>query len=120
MFWRGRRLDKEEPPHVPRRKLLVSLSIHRQRRSDVHEANFFDAFGKVETQPMGDASTPIVSTHKELLVPKMTHCLDLVQRHFPERVIDVAISVGRAARIPVSPEIRYVHRELLAESRRYF
>jgi hypothetical protein len=46
---------------------------------------------------MGDASTPIVGTHKELLVPKMTHRLDLVQRHCAERVIDVAISVGRAA-----------------------
>ena len=78
MFRQGRRLDKEEPPHVLRRKLLIGLSIHRQCRSDVHETNLFDTFGKVETQPMGDASTPIVGTHKELLVPKMTHRLDLV------------------------------------------
>src|SRR5882757_1971820 len=120
MFWHGRRLDKEEPPHVPRRKLLVSLSIHRQRRSDVHETNLCDVFGKVETQPMGDASTPIVGAHKELLMPKMTHRLDLVQRHCAERVIDVAISVGRAARIPVSSQIGYVDREPLGESRRYF
>src|SRR6267142_1848267 len=120
MFWRGRRLDKEEPPHVPRRKLLVSLSIHRQRRSDVHETNLCDVFGKIETQPMGDASTPIVRGHKELLVPKMTHRLDLVQRHCPERVIDVAIPVGWAARIPVSSQIRYVDREPLSECRRYF
>src|ERR1700719_2095325 len=120
MFWHGRGLDKEEPPHVPRRKLLISLSVHRQRRSDVHETNFFDAFGKVETQTMGDASTPIVGAHKELLVPKMTHRLDLVQRHCAERVIDMAISVGWAARIPVSSQIGYVDREPLGESRRYF
>ena len=69
---------------------------------------------------MGDASTPIVGAHKELLVPKMTHRLDLVQRHCAERVIDVAISVGRAARIPVSSQIGYVDREPLGESRRYF
>jgi len=69
---------------------------------------------------MCDASTTIMGTHKEFLVTKVTHCLDLVQRHCPERVIDVAISVGRAARIPVSPKIRYVDRELLGESRRHF
>src|SRR6202047_120357 len=78
MFWQGRRLDKEEP-HVLRRKLLIGLSIHRQRRSDVHETNLFDALGKVEAQPMCDTSTPIVGTPKELLVPEMTHRLDLVQ-----------------------------------------
>ena len=66
---------------------------------------FGDVFGKVETQAMGDASTPIVGAHKELLVPKMTHRLDLVQRHCAERIIDVAISVGWAARIPVSSQI---------------
>jgi hypothetical protein len=120
MFWQGRRLDKEEPPHVLRRKLLVGLSIHRQCRSDIHETNLFDAFGKVETQPMGDTGTPIVGTHKELLVPKMTHRLDLVQRHCAERVIDVAISVARAARIPVSSQIRYVDRKPLGESWRDF
>jgi hypothetical protein len=69
---------------------------------------------------MGDASTPIVGTHKELLVSKMAHRLDLVQRHCTERVIDVAISVARAARIPVSSQIRYVDREPLGESRRHF
>src|SRR5712664_3315951 len=69
---------------------------------------------------MGDASTPIVGTHKELLVPKMMHRLNLVQRHCAERVIDVAIPVGRAARIPVSSQIRHVDRELLGESRRNF
>src|SRR6202007_694301 len=63
MFWEGCRLDQEEPPHVLRRKLLIGLSVHRQRRSDVHETNLFDAFGKVERQPMGDASTAIVGTH---------------------------------------------------------
>src|SRR5258708_40344786 len=120
MFWRGRRLDKEEPPHVPRCKILVSLSIHRQRRSDVHETNLCDVFGKVETQPVGDASTPIVGAHKELLVPKMTHRLDLIQRHCAERVIDVAISVGWAARIPVSSQIGYVDREPLGGSRPSF
>lgn len=68
MFGQGRRLDKEEPPpHVLRRKLLIGLSIHRQRRSDVHEANLFDAFGKVETRQMGDATTPIVGTHKKVV-----------------------------------------------------
>jgi len=56
---------------------------------------------------MGDASAPIVGSHKELLVPKMTHRLDLVQGHraervIAERVIEVAISVGRTARITVS------------------
>jgi len=66
----GRRLDKEKPPHVPRRKLLVSLSIHRQRRSDVHETNLCDVFGKVETQPMGDASAPIVAPTKNCSCPK--------------------------------------------------
>src|SRR6267378_5908077 len=106
MFWQGRRLDEEEPPHVLRRKLLIGLSIHRQRRSDVHETNLFDTLGKVEAQPMGYAGTPVVGTHKELLVPKMAHRLDLVQRHCAERVIDVAIAVGRAARIPVSSQIR--------------
>src|SRR5258708_3966058 len=104
MFWQGHRLDKEERPHVLRRKLLIGLSIHRQRRSDVHETNLFDALGKVETQPMGDASTPIMGTHKELLVPKMTHRLDLVQRHCAERVIDVATSFGRAARTSLSSQ----------------
>src|ERR1700730_7098393 len=69
---------------------------------------------------MGDASPPIVGTHKELLMPKMTHCLDLVQRHCAEGVIDVPISVGRAARIPVSSQIRYVDRKPLGESRRHF
>jgi hypothetical protein len=48
MFWERRRLDKEEPPHVFCRKLLIGLSIHRQRRSDVHETNLCDTFGKVE------------------------------------------------------------------------
>jgi hypothetical protein len=81
---------------------------------------FLTHFGKVETQPMGDASTPIVGTHKELLVPKVTHRLDLVQRHCAERVVEVAISVGRATRIPVSSQIRYADRELLGESRRHF
>ena len=120
MFWQGGSLDKEEPPHVPRRKLLISLLVHRQRRSDVQETNFFNAFGKVETQPMGDPSTPIVGTHKEPLVPKMTHRLDLVQRHRAERVIDVAVSVDRAARIPVSSQIRHVDREPRGELRRHF
>src|SRR6478609_54095 len=69
---------------------------------------------------MGDASTTIVGAHKELLVPKMTHRLDLVQRHCAERVIDVAISVGRATRIPVSSQIGYVDGEPLSEFRRYF
>ncbi len=69
---------------------------------------------------MGDASTPIVGTHKELLVPKMTHRLHLVQGHCAERVIDVAISVDRAARIPVSSQVRNVDREPLGESRRHF
>src|ERR1700722_8204567 len=69
---------------------------------------------------MGDASTPIVGTDKELLVPKMTHRLDLIQRHCAEGVVDMAISVGRAARIPVSSQIRYVDREPLGESRRHF
>jgi hypothetical protein len=41
MFWQGRRLNKEEPPHVLRRKLLIGLSTHRQRWSDVHETNLF-------------------------------------------------------------------------------
>jgi hypothetical protein len=68
---------------------------------------FLTLFGKIETQPMGDASAPIVGSHKELLVPKMTHRLDLVQGHraervIAERVIEVAISVGRTARITVS------------------
>src|SRR5438309_4490598 len=120
MLWRGRRLDKEEPPHVPRRKLLVRFSIHRQRRSDVHETNLCDVFGEIETQSMGNASTPIVGTHKELLVPKMTHRLDLVQRHCAERIIDVAISIGWAAGIPVSSQIRYVDRKPLGESWRDF
>src|SRR5260370_1189617 len=97
MFWQLRRLDKEKPPPVLRRKLLIGLSVHGQGRSNVHQTNLFDAFGKVETQPMGGASTPIVGTHNKLLVPKMAHCLDLIQRHCPERVIDVAISVARAA-----------------------
>jgi hypothetical protein len=35
---------------------------------------FFDALGKVETQPMGDASTPIVGTHKELFVGEYVRC----------------------------------------------
>jgi hypothetical protein len=69
---------------------------------------------------MGDASTPVVGTHKELIVAKMTHRLDLVQRHRAERVTDMANSVGRAARISVSSEIRYVDREPLGESRRHF
>jgi len=69
---------------------------------------------------MGDTSTPIVGTHKELLVPKMTHRLDLVQRHCAERVIEVAISIARAARIAASSQVRYVDREALRESRRYF
>src|SRR5260370_30174386 len=102
MFREGRRLDKEEPPHVLRRKLLISLLIHRQRWSDVHETNLFDALGRVETEPMCDASTAIVGTHKELLVPKMTHHLDLLHRHSAKRVIEVAISVGPAARVPAS------------------
>src|SRR4029077_11841434 len=84
------------------------------------ETNFLDAFGKVETQPMGDASTPIVGTHKELLVAKMMHRLDLVQRHCAERIIDVAISIGWATRIPVSSQIRYVDRKPLGESWRDF
>jgi hypothetical protein len=62
--------------------------------------------GKVETQPMGDSGTAIVGTHKEPLVPKMTHRLDLVQRHRAEPVMDVGVSVARAARIPVSSQIR--------------
>jgi hypothetical protein len=37
--------------------------------------------GAAEAQPMCDTSTPIVGTHKELLVPEMTLRLDLVQRH---------------------------------------
>jgi hypothetical protein len=69
---------------------------------------------------MSDASTPIVGTYKEPLVPKMTHRLDLVQRHCAERVIDVAISVGRAARISVSSQIRYVDRKPFGKSRRHF
>src|SRR5207302_5373138 len=89
-------------------------------RSDVHETMRIDALGKVEAQPMCDTSAPIVGTHKELLVSELTHRLDLVQRHCAERVIDVAISVGRAARIPVSSQIRYVDREPLGESWRYF
>src|SRR4029077_20909617 len=120
MFWQGRGLDQEEPPDILRCKLSVSFSIHRQRRSYVQETNLCDVFGKVETQPMGDASTPIVGAHKELLVPKMTHRLDLVQRHCAERVIDVAISIDWASRIPVSSQIGYVDREPLSESRRYF
>lgn len=68
-----------------------------------------DVFG-VEAQPIGDASTSIMCTHKELPAPKMTHGLDLVQRHCAERVIEAAISVGRTARIPVSSQIRYVDR----------
>jgi hypothetical protein len=100
--------------------LPARSSASRQRRSDVHETNFFDAFGKAETQSMGDASTPVVGTHKELIVAKMTHRLDLVQRHRAERVTDMANSVGRAARISVSSEIRYVDREPLGESRRHF
>jgi hypothetical protein len=60
---------------------------------------FPDAFGKIETQAMGDASTAIVGTHKELLVPKMTHRLDLVQCHRSERVIEVAISAGRKSEV---------------------
>jgi hypothetical protein len=120
MFWHGRRLDKEEPPHVLCRKLLIALSIHRQRGSDVNETNLFDAFRRVETQPMGDASAPIMGTHKKLLVPKMTHRFDLVQRHGAERVIDVPLSVTRAARIPLPSQVRYVDREPLGESRRHF
>jgi len=70
---------------------------------------------------MGDTSTAIVGTHEELLVPKMTHRVDLVQCHCAERVVEVAISVGRrAARITVSSQIRYVDREALGESRRHF
>ena len=120
MLWQGRRLDKEEPPQILRRKLLIGLSIHRQRRSDVQKTNLLDAFGKIETQAMGDASTAIVGTHKELLMPKMTHRLDLVQRHCPERVIEVAISVGRATRITVPSQIGHVDRETLSESWRHF
>jgi Potassium-transporting ATPase A subunit len=70
MFWQGRRLDKEEPPHVLRRKLLIGLSIHRQRRSDVHETNLFEALGKVEAQPMCDTSTPIVAPTRSCSCPK--------------------------------------------------
>jgi hypothetical protein len=55
---------------------------------------------------MGDSGTAIVGTHKEPLVPKMTHRLDLVQRHRAEPVMDVGVSVARAARIPVSSQIR--------------
>jgi hypothetical protein len=62
--------------------------------------------GKVETQPMGDSGTAIAGTHKEPLVPKMTHRLDPVQRHRAEPVMDVGVSVARAARIPVSSQIR--------------
>src|SRR5579864_6756772 len=120
MFWQGRCLNKKEPPHVLGRKLLIGLSIHRQRWSDVHETNLFDALGKVETQAMGDPSAPIMGTHKKLIVPKMTHRLYLVQRRCAERIIDVAISVSRAARIPVSSQIRYVDRVPLGESRRHF
>lgn len=69
MFCQRRRLDKEEPRHVLRSKLLIGLSIHRQRRSDVHEANHFDAFGKVETQQTGDANTPIAGTQKKWSCP---------------------------------------------------
>ena len=62
----------------------------------------------LETQPMRDPSAPIVGTHEELLAPTMMHRLDLVQCHCAERVVEVAIYVGRAARIPVSSQIRYV------------
>lgn len=46
---------------------------------------------------MGDTRTPIVGTHEKLLVPKMAHRLDLVERHRAERIIYVAISVARVA-----------------------
>src|SRR6267378_1700196 len=120
MLWQWRRLDEEKPPQVLRRELLIGLSIHRQRRSDVHETNLFDAFRKVETQSMRDASTAIVRAHKKLLVSKMTHRLHLVQSHCTERVIDVAISVVRPARISVPTQVRYVYRKSLGESGRHF
>jgi hypothetical protein len=55
----------------------------------VHEANLFDAHGKIETQPMRRPSTAIVGTNEELFVPKMAHCLNLVQCHCSERVVEV-------------------------------
>jgi hypothetical protein len=70
MFWEGRRLDQEEPSRVLRRKLLISLSVHRQRRSDVDETSLFEAFRKVETQPVSDASTSIVRANKGVPMPK--------------------------------------------------
>src|SRR5260370_17517716 len=101
MLWQWRRLDEEKPPQVLRRELLIGLSIHRQRRSDVHETNLFDAFRKVETQSMREARTAIVRAHKKLLVSKMTHRLHLVQSHCTEREIDVPISVVLPARFSV-------------------
>src|SRR5258708_20837412 len=114
MLWQWRRLDEEKPPQVLRRELLIGLSIHRQRRSDVHETNLFDAFRKVETQSMRDASTAIVRAHKKLLVSKMTHRLHLVQSHCPQPVIDVQISVARPARISVPPPVRSFYPKTLA------
>ena len=49
-------------------------------------------------------------------MPKMTHDLDLVERHCTERVIDVAVSVRRVAQIPIASQIGDVDRILLGQN----
>ena len=108
---------------------LASIAVlNAQKSADPHidETCYWAYFVKCYFDPWAN----VASAEKEveaaslalaaMLVPKMTHRLDLVQRHCAERVIEVAISVGRAARIPVSSQIRHVDREPLGESRRHF
>src|SRR5690242_101732 len=72
----------------------------------------------VESQPMGNPSTTIMSNHGELAEPELRHHVDLVLSHHSLRVRDVVFTFGRLAAISVPAKIRNDESEIVGKLRR--
>jgi len=81
MFWKRIGLNQKEPPHISGSELLVRSFVHRERGRDVHETSFLNAFGMIETEPVGHAGTAIMSCDQEALVTVVAHHIDLILGH---------------------------------------
>jgi hypothetical protein len=81
MFRERSGLNHKEPPHILCGKLLVGSSIHCEGGRNVHKANFLDAFGMIETEPVRHTRAAIMSRHQEEIVTLVTHHIGLILRH---------------------------------------